>query len=236
MSIATQIRDALARRQRRRFLRTVDSIADIKSRHSDFDELRRQVCGAGTDSQSHFGRDYTYEGGLYLQQNPDEFTSLCLFLRERHPLEHYLEIGSASGGACYFLQQQLGFKQVISLDDGNHRRAAAQDGHFSRIANCHRFLGDSHSEAARSFLRVNMAEKLDVAFIDGDHSYEGVTQDIELTLPYCRSGTLVILHDTVACEGVQRAWKELVGGGRAVAAAEYIGEDAPMGTGIARVL
>ena len=236
MSITKQIRNAIARRQRRRFLHSIDSVSDLQDRNAHFSAMRQSVREAGTDSMAYFRNGYTHEGGLCLQQNPDEFTSLCLFLMERRPLRHYMEIGSASGGACFFLQQHLEFESLLCLDDGNHPRAPEQDRHFSKIENLTRFHGDSHSEAARKFLTDHVTESLDVAFIDGDHSYEGVKLDIELTLPFCHSGTLLIMHDTVACEGVQRVWKELVDSDEAQAEAEFIGVDVPLGIGIASVI
>lgn len=37
---------------------------------------------------------------------------------------------------------------------------------------------------------------VDMLFIDGDHSYAGVTRDIQAWLPHLRSGGLVLFHDT----------------------------------------
>lgn len=218
---------------RRTQLGKLDAIQDIRARHGDeFVRVRDLIRTSGTDSLSHFGNGYTYEGGLSLQQNPDEFAALILLLKERRPYANYMEIGSASGGACLLLQREIGFERVMSLDNGEHPRAVEQKQNFSQIPNFRQFLGDSHSTAARDYLRQNVEGKLDVAFIDGDHSYEGVWQDIELTLPFCRPGTIIILHDTVACDGVERAWLRGVRERRIKPIAEYIGEEKPLGIGV----
>lgn len=45
---------------------------------------------------------------------------------------------------------------------------------------------------------------IDVLFIDGDHSYEGVMHDIESWIPHLRRGGLALFHDT-GLEDVDRA-------------------------------
>lgn len=213
----------------------LDSLAQIRARHPDFSSVRDRIRASGTDSLSHFGNGYTHEGGLLLQQNPDEFAALTLFLRERKPHRHYMEIGSASGGACLFLSREVGFESIVSLDDGQHPRATAQAEHFAQVPNFTQYLGDSHSAEAREFLKMTARDKFDVAFIDGDHSYEGVWQDIELTLPFCRTGTLIVLHDTLACDGVKKAWIRMVKEKKLKPLAEYWGEERPLGIGVGEV-
>jgi predicted O-methyltransferase YrrM len=235
MSVRTKLHRVKVRLNLSRALAS-EGISDIKQRHSDFDLIRNRVRESGTDNLTHFGNGYTHEGGLYLQQNADEFAALTLFLRERGPHLNYLEIGSASGGACFFLYRELGFRSVISIDDGGHPRAAAQAEHFAQISNFKQFLGDSHTGNARRFLEQNVEGKLDVAFIDGDHSFEGVWQDIELTRPFCRVGALMILHDTVACEGVNRAWRKCIQRNVLRPLAEFVGEEKPLGIGVGSVI
>lgn len=236
MSISTSINQARVWFYRRRTLGAIDSIVAIKRRHADFVQVRDRIRASGTDSLSHFGNGYTHEGGLYLQQNPDEFAALTLFLRERGPHKAYMEIGAASGGACLFLSREVGFESVLSLDNGEHPRAVAQAAHFAQVRNFKQFLGDSHSEEARCFLETNVDRKLDVAFIDGDHSYEGVWQDIELTLPFCRKGALIVLHDTIACYGVEKAWLRCGREKRVRPLAEYVGDVKPLGIAVSEVV
>jgi predicted O-methyltransferase YrrM len=51
-------------------------------------------------------------------------------------------------------------------------------------------------------------DKLDVLFIDGDHSYEGVKADWETYKGFLNPGSIVIFHDIGWAEGVQRVIKE----------------------------
>ena len=53
-------------------------------------------------------------------------------------------------------------------------------------------------------------EPIDLLFIDGDHSYEGVTVDLKAYLPKVKSGGMLLLHDWGWAEGVQRAIHEIV--------------------------
>ncbi len=193
----------------------------------------QKVREAGTDSLSHFGNGYTHEGGLYLQQNPEEFAQLALLLKSRGPGGRYLEIGSASGGACRFLAKEADIYAAWSIDDGKHPRAEHQNDLLPPFTR--RFVGDSHSEEAQAWL-VREDASHTVAFIDGDHSYEGVTADVRMVMSLSSPGALIILHDTAACEGVKRAWAELLASGKVKKVAEYIGSDRPLGIGVAEVL
>jgi len=212
----------------------VDTIEKVRARHPSFDGLTEEIRAAGTDSLSHFGNNYTHEGGLCLQQNPHEFAALCLALSESEPIRTYLEIGTASGGTCLFLYQRLHFERTFCMDDGGHPRAPLQDEHLARIPNCTRFIGDSHSTEARRFLDDALPDTIDVAFIDGDHTYDGVWEDIRLVHDYCRTGTLMLFHDIVACDGVQRAWHEAAEANFMAHQAEFVGKERPLGIGIAR--
>ena len=238
MSVRQRLALRVRQRQIARFVLEkvyrVENLAAARE-SADFVSTRDLIRAAGTDSLAHFGNGYSVEGGLYLQQNPDEFAALSLFLKRHRPIKNYLEIGSASGGSCRFLYEQVGFERTISVDDGCHPRATEQAGNLSTISNVTRFTGDSHSVEARRFLAEHLQQPLDVAFIDGDHSYEGVWADIRLALAFSRPGTIFVFHDTVVCDGVERAWLEVIRGGLVKPAAEYIGPEKPLGIGVGMV-
>lgn len=49
---------------------------------------------------------------------------------------------------------------------------------------------------------------IDLLFIDGDHSYEGASSDLEMWLPKVKNGGVVVLHDYCWSKGVRRAVRE----------------------------
>jgi hypothetical protein len=70
-------------------------------------------------------------------------------------------------------------------------------------------LGDSHDPATlEKLLRRLAGRRVDLLFIDGDHSYASVRQDFELYSPLTQH--IVAFHDMIGTEGVARFWGELV--------------------------
>jgi hypothetical protein len=111
------------------------------------------------------------------------------------------EIGFRCGGSALafcIAAREVGGK-VYSIDkypceEGRERVAAAG---YSDIHNF--ILGDS---AATDF-----PEKLDVLFIDGNHSYADVRLDYKKHYGSVRQGGVILFHDPVSCEGVRKFLK-----------------------------
>ena len=221
------------------FLRNLLKIEDIsREDKSFFDETLKKIRKSGVSDLNYFKNDYEFEGGLLLQQNPYEYAALVTYLKKYNNFKVYLEIGSASGGSCRFLNENFNFGRIISLDDGRHPQAAHQSENFRNFKNFIQFLGDSHSIDAVNFLQKNLNEKIDIAFIDGDHGYEGVKQDLDLVLPFTKKGTLLIFHDTdpSASLGVARLWVSAIRNNKIKPIGEFIGQEIPLGIGIAEAL
>lgn len=53
---------------------------------------------------------------------------------------------------------------------------------------------------------------IDLLWIDGDHSYEGVRRDLEDWAGLVKPGGLLACHDYAHREGVRRAWDEMIRG------------------------
>jgi predicted O-methyltransferase YrrM len=135
------------------------------------------------------------------------------------------EIGTSAGGTLYLLTRVAADDAVlVSVDVDLPAHVAAAR---SRLARGRQRVvsvqGDSHSAATRERVEAALAGRpLDVLFIDGDHSYDGVRRDWELYAPLVRPGGLIGLHDvhedyatsrgtpTAAVSGdVPRFWREL---------------------------
>lgn len=158
------------------------------------------------------------------QQKFKELIGLINFLGNEPRFQRVLEIGSASGGTLW-LWCQLATKDatIISLDlpggrFGNGRKLAENriKKTYSRETQELNFIRrNSHSEKAETeFQKILKGEELDLLFIDGDHTYEGVKEDYLRYSKYVKKGGFIIFHDIVHhsqvldCQ-VDKFWNEL---------------------------
>ena len=163
-------------------------------------------------------------GGLFAPfQLRSELVPFLELLR-RHPPRRILEIGTANGGTLFSLARVAAPDAlVVSLDlpegpygGGYQRWKKPLFRSFARPGQRIVLLrGNSHHPG--SLERVEAAlggEPLDLLFIDGDHTYEGVKSDYRMYAPLVRTGGIVAFHDIVSHKsdpgyGVHRLWKEI---------------------------
>lgn len=77
------------------------------------------------------------------------------------------------------------------------------------VANFNLMVGSSHDDRAWD----TVPDKIRFAHVDGDHSYEGVREDLERVIPRLSNGAVVALddyHDRMWDWGVKRAVNELL--------------------------
>lgn len=133
-----------------------------------------------------------------------------------------LEIGTARGGTLCVLSRLADPRAtIVSVDlPGGQFGGGYKWFHvpiFKRFARrgqqLHLLRADSHAPETLSALRNILGHRrLDLLFIDGDHSYAGVRTDFELYSPLVRPGGLVAFHDVAEHEDttcqVSRFWEE----------------------------
>lgn len=112
----------------------------------------------------------------------------------------YLEIGVQHGRSLTFARE-WSKGRVVGVDiDENHDF----DERLKNYDNWE-FLRGNANEVVKSWKR-----KIDVLFIDGDHTYEGVKKDWEAWSPFVKKGGIVFFHD---CDdtspGVRQLWDEI---------------------------
>lgn len=179
--------------------------------HPDFQSVREQILKMGVDDP--FFDIEGFWGGYLLQQNSYEFASFVIGMRELFPkgMGTYIEIGSAAGGMLRAVFELIGFSRALSIDNGAWKADCFQANADAIHAPLDRLVVDSHSKECEEYLAKYVREHgCDFLFIDGDHSYEGVMQDIHMVRRCLPKGSLIGFHD-IDCErtpGVQRAFKE----------------------------
>lgn len=157
-------------------------------------------------------------------QKPEELDRLIEYLDARDAPRVVVEIGTARGGTLW-LWCQLATPDAllvsVDLPGGDFGGGyTVQDvprllGHAKGEQDIQLLAGNSHSAKMLETVEELLdGRKVDLLFIDGDHTYEGVKQDWQMYSPLVAKGGLVIFHDIVEhvqipeCQ-VDRLWNEL---------------------------
>jgi predicted O-methyltransferase YrrM len=170
------------------------------------DEIKMQILDLGSDEINAFRGKF--EGGIHLQQIPEEITDLVIFLQSHKPVvNNYLEVGAAGGGNCFVLNKYLKINNNVIVDNNLHskyiyRKDILKDLLVTEV------IGNSQSDKIIDEVKsLNLS--FDIIFIDADHSYEGVTKDTHNYEQFLTKEGILIYHDSVECEGVRRHLQDL---------------------------
>lgn len=137
-----------------------------------------------------------------------------------------LEIGVRTGisTAAFLLGVEKNGGHVYSVD--NNADCIAAVGSHPQWT----FIHESSFNAEK--LKSQIPATLDILFIDGDHTYEGVKQDLANYASMVKSGGRIILHDVCSGydPGVRQAFDEYID------ATKYEAEIFPSWVGLGQVL
>jgi len=147
-----------------------------------------------------------YSVSLDIFQKRTEISDFCKYVLKKRP-EVVLEIGTFQGGTFFLLAKVSSHNALLismALPD-----VGKNEGYFPyRIPFYKRFASssqkiklirkDSHKQSTLIKVKKKMKNrKIDLLFIDGDHSYEGVKKDFEMYAPLVREGGIIAFHDII---------------------------------------
>lgn len=146
---------------------------------------------------------------LKIWQYPNQFSKYLVFLSQyAHHINSYMEIGCRHGGTfvthCEYLRKlNPAFKVAVAVDLIECPALLQQYCAFNASAEFHQ--GNSTSKEFAHYLEGKF---YDVIFIDGDHSFEGVSADALLTRDI---SNIQVFHDITsdACPGVGKYWRSM---------------------------
>jgi predicted O-methyltransferase YrrM len=155
-------------------------------------------------------------------QIPEEIVWLMKLVGTLRP-RFLLEIGTATGGTLYLLARAAGTDARLATIDLEQRYDPSLLNSFARgQQQISLIVGASAEEETMRRVHAFFPDGLDLLFIDGDHSYEGIRQDFERYAHLVRPGGAVVFHDIVddnltrfgiatgsRSDGVPRFWREL---------------------------
>jgi cephalosporin hydroxylase len=143
--------------------------------------------------------------GLY--QKPNEILSFLRFAREIEP-RTCCEIGTWKAGTLFLLAHLLpSVSLLVGVDTLLQNEAKLRDLLPARVR-----LGlvEGPSAATQTLSRVReilAEEKLDLLFVDGDHTYEGVSADFRRYRSLVREGGVIAFHDIVPGYRSRFGWR-----------------------------
>jgi predicted O-methyltransferase YrrM len=143
---------------------------------------------------------------IYVNQLWPEWKRLMEFLSEGQSPKRILEIGTGRGGSTYFLTKLGGKGSLIVTVDADPRakEAVALFGKHRR-QKVHSVIGSSHDPATVERVASILGGKpVDLLYIDGDHSYDGVKKDFDLYKKFCGPESIVCFHDIIADYGATK--------------------------------
>jgi cephalosporin hydroxylase len=164
-----------------------------------------------------------YRVSLDIFQKKNEILNFCKGTMKKRP-EVVLEIGTAQGGTL-FLLTKIANERAILISMALPGIGKNQ-GYFpyripfykmfaSKSQKIKLIRQDSHKQATlRKIKNIIKNKKIDLLFIDGDHSYEGVKKDFEMYAPLVRDDGIIAFHDIVdipddgSCD-VLKFWNEI---------------------------
>jgi len=178
--------------------------------------------------QARFALPFVYKGKGYFKtieprQNPLEIEELYKTVMELSPTK-ILEIGTARGGTLYLWTQAAKTDATIvsvDLPEGEFGGAypVCRIPFYMAFAlpgqKLHLLREDSHKDQTIEMVsKLFNHQPIDFAFIDGDHTYEGVKADFLNYGPLVRPGGIIGFHDILPRSDlpsiqVDRFWKEV---------------------------
>lgn len=143
--------------------------------------------------------------GIRSWQYPTQFAPYLCYLADRD-IRSYVEVGCRHGGTFIIVLEYIrrfsDLTRAVALDIVE---TPIMRDYASKIAGVEYRICSSLTAEARCYLG---SCRWDLAFIDGDHSYEGCSSDFAAVKDNAK---LIGLHDIVSdvCPGVVRMWREI---------------------------
>jgi predicted O-methyltransferase YrrM len=209
--------------------RTLRRLADLKrmpERIAAYGACLWWLRHAGRDTHRGHAVEAVYSASARFirpTQERTEIETLMGILAKGKP-RCVVEIGTASGGSLFLFTRVASFEAtLVSIDlpggefgGGYGRWRAPLYRSFARAGQTiHLLRADSHARETRERLESILdGRRIDLLFIDGDHSCEGVKRDFEMYRELVIPGGIIAFHDIVPCTRdtrceVDRFWNDI---------------------------
>jgi predicted O-methyltransferase YrrM len=175
---------------------------------------------SGSDTLVEFSLSHRVIKPLQVRSELQRFAALVANLKPKA----VLEVGTCLGGTLFVLSRLADEgATIISVDLPGGKFGGGYQWLRTPIYKCfprrgqrlHLIRGNSHDVKTQATVKhILGSQKLDLLFIDGDHTYDGVKRDFTLYAPLVRKGGVVAFHDIAehsreTGSEVSRFWNEI---------------------------
>lgn len=164
-----------------------------------------------------------YTVTVMMHQKKEELIEFIKLIKRAKP-KRILEIGTSEGGTLFFFSKFAApDAKIITIDLPIIRSYASYSPakipffklYKSKQQKIQFLRKDSHQTSTiKKVKKILKNYKLDVLFIDGDHTYEGVKKDFDNFSPFIRKNGIIAFHDIIEhppesnCK-VSQFWNEI---------------------------
>ena len=192
--ITAKIRNRLLRSYliRKFYFKILDYIRFINIKLSKKDILKELV-----NSNSNIEKFDILSNVLLSHQRKIEFSKFIESINDEK-IHVIVEIGTADSGTHLLLSELINSSKTmvaIDLELRNRKTLSAINSNHDK-----RFGIEGSSQSKETFLQLSQLlnnRKIDLLFIDGDHSYEGVRNDFETYKDIVNQNGIIAFHDIV---------------------------------------
>lgn len=139
--------------------------------------------------------------------SPQKYAQLLFRIVRHSHAKKILEIGSSLGISGAYLSKAVPDAQFISLEGCESIAQIAQETYEACACENAEIRHGNFADTVKPALHD--LQKIDIAFIDGNHQEEATLNYFETILPYCHSETILIFDDIYWSKGMNRAWKKI---------------------------
>ena len=128
-------------------------------------------------------------------------------LVEHYKPKHILELGSSLGIATSYMAKANNASKVVSIE-GDPKVADLASKTYQQLGaeNVELIVGSFKDKLPQVLQDL---ESIDLAFIDGHHTYEATLAYAQVVHPYINDGGILVFDDINWSSGMRKAWSEV---------------------------
>jgi predicted O-methyltransferase YrrM len=169
--------------------------------------LRILVHDFGAGSQVIHSQERKVKDIARSSLSPQKYAQLLFRIARHVHAKNILEIGTSMGISGTYLAKGGNDAQFISLEGSEQIAEIAKNTfHACACENVELKVGNFANTLTPTLQKF---QKIDLAFIDGNHQEQATVDYFEEIYPYCHSETILLFDDIYWSKGMNKAWKKI---------------------------